>query len=128
MMPDEKNVTPDHAAVHEDAAPSYRGLKALVIGLGLGIVAMLGLIFYTIGERAADSLLVEEESTPVAVPEPVATAAMADLQVTRPEGGTLVAASVAGGELLLHFRTASGDILILVNRTTGAQTRVRIAD
>lgn len=131
MMPDEKNVTPDHTAADEDAAPAYRGLKALVIGLGLGIVAMLGLIFYTIGERAAESLLAEEGAPPpatVAAVEPVATTAMADLEVARPEGGRLVASSVAGNDLLLHFRTAAGDILIIVNRTTGEQTRVRITD
>ncbi len=127
MKPDEKNVTPDHADSGEEATANYRGLKALVIGLGVGIVAMLGLIFYTIAERAAESMLAEDKEPQVSQAfEPVSS--LSELEISRPDGSELVSVSSSGGELLLHFRSETGDMIIAVNRSTGEQTRVHIPD
>ncbi len=125
MKPDEKNVTPDHSDSSEEAVPSNRGLKAVVIGLGLGIVAMLGLIFYTIAERAAESFLVEDDATEISRASD-AVPLLPELQVARPVGSELVSVSSVRDELLLHFRMETGDVIIAVNRATGEQTRLDI--
>lgn len=97
----------------------------MVIGLGLGIVAMLGLIFYTIAERAAESFLVEDDATEISRASD-AVPLLPELQVARPVGSELVSVSSVRDELLLHFRMETGDVIIAVNRATGEQTRLDI--
>ncbi|NVJ99671.1 MAG: hypothetical protein HWE25_16090 [Alphaproteobacteria bacterium] len=130
MMPREENVTPKNAEGHEtesseaEAAPNFRGLKILVIALGVGIVGMLGLIVYTISQRAAAGLI-GDDTTPVAeivVPVEKAT----DFIVDRPKGSELVSVEVRGIEMIFHFRTDGADTVIILNRNSGEQSVVTV--
>lgn len=134
MMPQEENVTPpdehrqDSAVADDEVAPNYRGMKMLVIGLGIAIVGMLALIVYTISQRAAAGLLGEGAETQAEMQVESGAQAIPSGQHTlnRPDGAELVSVNAAGAELVFHFRSDAGDMVIVLDRRTGKQTTVTV--
>lgn len=103
------------------SAPFF--LKALVVGLGIAIIVMLGLILYKIVAGPES----EPEARPAPVPTPVTALPARDFDIDAPEGATLVAMVPAGAEVFLHFRLADGsDQIIILNRATGEQSSLRV--
>lgn len=124
MNGSEPKVTPPKASgIDEEtmeSAPFF--LKAIVVGLGIAIIAMLGLILYKIVTGPTD----EEAPAPVveAVLPPVQVEAK-DFDIAVPEGAVLVSMVPAGGEVFLHIRLTDGtDQVIILNRFTGEISRL----
>ncbi len=114
-------------------ADQHRGLKRLVLVLGLVLLALFAFVVYAIANRAAESFLElsdPAEEAPVAATEadPVTGAlASGDFKVRRPEGSTLVSVTGNARELIFHFRDATGgDLVVLVDRASGKQTPVQV--
>ncbi|SDE50150.1 hypothetical protein [Kordiimonas lacus] len=132
MMPQDEKVTPQNegAAVSggdDEAVPSHTGMKVLVIGLGIAILAMVGLMVYKISERAAQSLMGEGDTEAVATAPVMAPAqSYGDFQIERPAGATLMSVTGQGAELVFHFRSNAGDTIITLNRVTGEQAKVDV--
>lgn len=97
------------------SAPFF--LKAIVVGLGIAIIAMLGLILY----RIVSGPLPEEEEQPVAeVSAPVTAVPAGNFNVPVPEGAELISMVPAGAEVFLHFRLKEGtDQVVILNRING---------
>jgi hypothetical protein len=112
------------------AADQHKGLKRLVLVLGLVLLALFGFVVYAIANRAAESLMELEapaDETPIASAPVLSGLVADDFAVMRPEGSTLVSVSANARELIFHFRDAAGaDHVILVDRQTGSQTPVRV--
>ncbi|NVJ70949.1 MAG: hypothetical protein HWE08_11375 [Alphaproteobacteria bacterium] len=133
MMPQDEKVTPKNAAQdnspagEEGAVPNYRGLKILVIALGVAIAGMLALIVYTISQRMAEGLIegevveAEQGTEVVGVVEDYL-----NFSIERPKGAELVAVTASGRDLVFHFRSDLGDTVITLDRRTGAQSRVDV--
>lgn len=115
-----------------ESAPFF--LKAIVVGLGIAIIAMLGLILYKIVAGPA-----EEEITPSSVSTAAETEQLEsltgrlwmggpeaqDFDITVPEGATLVSTVPAGAEVFLHVKLADGtDQVLILNRVTGDISRL----
>ncbi|MBO6505619.1 MAG: hypothetical protein JJ850_08110 [Kordiimonadaceae bacterium] len=121
-----KVTSPKESVIDEEtmeSAPFF--LKAIVVGLGIAIIAMLALILYKIvtGPEA------EEEA-----PEPVVETVLPpsrieakDFDVAVPQGAALVSMVPAGTEVFLHVRLSDGtDQVIILNRVTGDVSRLSI--
>ncbi|WP_417460208.1 hypothetical protein [Kordiimonas sp.] len=120
-------------------ADQHKGLKTLVLVLGLVIVALFIFVVYAIANKATEQLIALDngEDQPIAeaapsTPQP-SQAAVSDVisagnyRVVRPAGSELLSAIASERELLLHFRRADGsDTLILVDRVSGKQTPVSV--
>ncbi len=123
-----KNVTSSRtsgetASEEEAPARSNTGLIILVVALGVAILAMMGLIIFKV--IAGDAKKSSKPAEKVAV---VASVAPADYHVKKPEGAVLASSSLQGAEVLLHFKTQDGnDVLIILDRKTGQQSKVFIA-
>jgi len=132
MMPQDEKVTPQNegapvSGAEEEAVPKHTGMKLLVIGLGIAILAMVGLMVYKISERAAESLMDEGDAGPVvAEPAVVPARSYGDFYVERPVGATLVSVSSQGAEMIFHFRSNEGDTIVTLNRLTGEQAKVDV--
>ena len=150
MMAEDQKVTPEidenqHSSTGEaggmdrlaeelgTVADQHRGLKTLVLVLGLVLLALFGFVVYAIANRAAESFISLEDPQPetpiaTAAPAPVTGAlAAGDFEVNRPAGSTLIAVTGNTRELIFHFRDTSGtDHVILVDRESGTQTPVRV--
>lgn len=133
MMPQDekvtlKNAAPDNSpAGEEDAVPNYRGLKILVIALGVAIAGMLALIVYTISQRMAGELIEGEAVESEHATEAVAVVeGYGNFSIERPKEAELVAVTASGRDLVFHFRSDLGDTVITLDRRTGAQTRVDV--
>lgn len=107
-------------------------LKAVVVGLGVAIIAMMGLILYRIvagpgEEPATGAASVPATSVPV-MSVPVSQGFSArDFDVQAPQGASLVAVVPAGADVFLHFRLEDGgDQVIILNRATGEQSTLRV--
>lgn len=115
-----------------ESAPFF--LKAIVVGLGIAIIAMLGLILYKIVAGPA-----EEKAVPASRPDPIAAEQLEslagrlwtdgpkaqDFDIAVPEGATLVSTVPAGAEVFLHVRLADGtDQVLILNRVTGDISRL----
>ncbi|WP_262691061.1 hypothetical protein [Kordiimonas aestuarii] len=116
-------------------ADQHRGLKTIVLVLGLVLVALFAFVVYAIANRAAESLMELEKpagDTPIAAMEAVpdmAAGALAagDYHVMRPEGSELMSVTGNARELIFHFRDgAGGDLVILLDRSSGRQTQVKV--
>ena len=158
MMPQNQNVTPQNAGDTQknqeghtkpddgedgdvgqvidelgNIADQHRGLKTLVLVLGLVIIALFVFVVYAIANRAAEAFLSIEEPQKIAAEQTMtgtagtASVSGADLTVARPDGGELVSASANGGELVLHFRHTDGsDTVVILDRSSGKQSRVTV--
>lgn len=119
MNGSDPKVTPESDETLE-SAPFF--LKAIVVGLGVAIIAMLGLILYKIVAGPAKD----------GAPEPIVEAVLPpaevqakDFDVLVPAGATLVAMVPAGSEVFLHVRLADGtDQVLILNRITGELSRL----
>ncbi|WP_417458674.1 hypothetical protein [Kordiimonas sp.] len=120
-------------------ADQHKGLKTLVLVLGLVIIALFIFVVYAIATKATEQLIALDngEKQPIAEVAPTTPApqkaltsdiiAAGDYHVVRPEGSELLSAIANERELLLHFRRADGsDTLILVDRASGKQTPVSV--
>lgn len=126
----------DMAQVAEElgaVADQHRGLKTLVLVLGLVLLALFVFVVYAIANRAAESFLTLEEPAqelPIAAMESepqMGALAAGDFRVSRPEGSTLVSVTGNARELIFHFRDRGGkDLVILVDRESGHQTPVHV--
>ena len=112
------------------AADQHKGLKRLVLVLGLVLLALFAFVVYAIANKAAESLIELEapvDEMPIAAAPVLNGLAAEGFAVVRPEGSTLVSVSGNARELIFHFRDNSGaDHIILVDRQTGTQTPVRV--
>ena len=125
------------------AAHQHKGLKTLVLVLGLVLVALFAFVVYAIANRAAESLMsledpvaeppIAEGATPVGDTENAgATGELAGetghgYHLLRPEGSELMSVSGNARELVFHFRdNRGGDLVILLDRATGRQTQVTV--
>jgi hypothetical protein len=114
-------------------ADQHRGLKTLVLVLGLVLLALFVFVVYAIANRAAESFLTLEEPAaelPIAAaeaPPQMGALVAGDFAVSRPEGSTLVSVTGNARELIFHFRDAAGsDLVVLVDRASGQQTPIRV--
>jgi hypothetical protein len=105
-----------------------RALKALVIGMGVLIVAGLGVVVYAVVDRLGAPE--ETAAAPPATPEAQRTAAsktLRNLHITLPAGTQIVSTSLGDGQLLLRLRNAEGmETLEIFDTETGRRLR-RIA-
>ena len=99
----------------EQPARAHRGMVALVIGLGLVFLLLFGIVVATIAFRLSGGGQEQAVS-----PAPADDTAIVHV---RPDGAELIAATWSDEGLLLHFRNASGDHLVLVNAETGREIR-----
>lgn len=99
-------------------------LKAIVVGLGIAIIGMLGLILYKIvagpSEEAAPTPIVEAVLPPAGI-------SAKDFDIAVPAGATLVSVQPHGAEVFLHVRLSDGsDKVIVVNRANGEISRLTL--
>ncbi len=120
-----ENVTHDN---DELVPPTPVWLKLLVVGLGVAIIAMLGLILYKIITGVGD--LADDTVSPTeVVAAPSAPLVNGDFEITRPANMELVAVVPAGNELFLHFRGQSGaDQIVIFNRVTGETSNLSVLE
>lgn len=109
--------TPDNDIAN---TPSYKALKAVVIGLGILLVLGFAVVVATIGYRIANM----GGDGPAEQPQPAAEAAAEQsfgiLTLSRPEGTRLVGVSADGAMTVLHFRDDAGnDELVFLETATG---------
>ena len=101
------------------SAPFF--LKAIVVGLGIAIIAMLGLILF----RIVSGPMPEESEPVTAISQPVTAAPSGNFNVPMPEGAELVRMVPAGTEVFLHFRLKGGaDQVVILDRATGEISRL----
>ena len=138
VTPDEPNVAPNMNTGEEEfpELKAPKGLKYLTIGLGLAIVFMIGLILYKLAETTGDALSGGDEEAPQAAASQPASLAPAAAQVSyagvtydveRPAGAELVSVTTNGAEIIFHFRSDAADIVTILDRRTGAITKVNVA-
>ena len=123
------NGTTENVTHHSDevVAPTPVWLKMLVVGLGVAIIAMLGLILYKIISGVGD--MTDDKAVPIeAAAARPALLAKGDFDIDRPANMELVAVVPAGNEVFLHFRGKNGtDQVIIFNRLTGDVSTLNIA-
>ena len=126
MNGSDAKVTPPKSDVIDEetmeSAPFF--LKAIVVGLGIAIIGMLGLILYKIvvgpSEGAAPTPIVEAALPPEGM-------GAKDFDVAVPAGATLVSVQPQGAEVFLHVRLSDGsDQVIIVNRASGEIARLTL--
>ncbi len=127
MNGSDQKVTPIDDEVME-SAPFW--LKAIVVGLGLAILGMLGLILYKIimgpgdkqpGDTPQDMPTINQSVGLVPAPP------SGDFDIDVPAGAALVTMVPSGPEVFLHFRLTDGsDQIIVLNRVTGETSTVGI--
>jgi len=126
------DVTPNSAAEDQEDIRAPMWLKMVVLFLGLGIIGMLGLIGYKImsggDDKASKSAVVgTETSTAVPLVQGVASPVkFGAYTVRRPAGSELVRVSSSPAEITFHFDGPEGDIIILLDRKTGRESRVSV--
>jgi len=115
-----------------DAPKAPLGLKILVVALGIAIIVMLGLIIWKVmagdHKKSVPATVPGVRMAPkehAQVPENV-EASYFDLTVTRPAKSELVRSTVAELEVVLHFRSATADTIIVINRATGKESRITV--
>lgn len=121
-----KVTSPKESVIDEEtmeSAPFF--LKAIVVGLGIAIIAMLALILYKIvtGPEAA-----EESPEPlVETVLPPSRIEAKDFDIVVPQGAALVSMVPGGTEVFLHVRLSDGsDQVIILNRVTGEVSRLSV--
>lgn len=122
MNGSDQKVTPiDDEAM--ESAPFW--LKAIVVGLGLAILGMLGLILYKIIVGPGEKQSGDTSQDLPAVSQSVGTPPSGDFDIDVPAGATLVTMVPAGAEVFLHFRLSDGsDQIIVLNRLTGETSKL----
>ena len=104
--------------------PSYKRLRALVIGLGIVLVVGFAVVFGTIIYRAVN--LMQGEPTEVATVEDDVVG-VGNSHIDRPIGAELVDVEIDDNTMVLRFSGPDGDTLIVVDMMTGQETgRVRV--
>ncbi|WP_417450547.1 hypothetical protein [Kordiimonas sp.] len=152
MMAEDKKVTSEiHSSHNQDGevlggmeqvteelqsvANQHRGLKMLVLVLGLVLIALFAFVVYAIANRAAESFLSADEpaaESPVASDEESGVEGSdafteGDFSVARPAGTELLSVTGTPAELIFHFRDRSGgDLIVLLDRVSGQQTVVSV--
>lgn len=102
-------------------------LKAVVVGLGIAIIAMMGLILYRIVAGPGEEPATGSAAAPVMSVPAYQGLSARDFDVQAPQGASLVAMVPAGTEVFLHFRLEDGgDQVIILNRATGEQSTLRV--
>ena len=122
---DAKVTPPKSGGIDEEtmeSAPFF--LKAIVVGLGIAIIGMLGLILYKIvagpSEEAAPTPVVEAVLPPAGIDAK-------DFDIAVPADATLVSMQPQGAEVFLHVRLSDGsDQVIVVNRASGEIARLTL--
>jgi len=110
----------------EEAPQTPVVLKVLVVVLGVAIIFMLGLIIWKV--MAGDHKPTTGEPAVEAIVKASEPAESFDLNITRPAASELISTHVGPNEITLHFRSESADTLIIVNKTTGKQSRLVVPD
>jgi len=131
MTAAKQNVTENGTEQHK--APF--GLKLLVVGLGIAIVIMLGLIIFKV--IAGDHKKTKKTELPlqqVSEAQPQisrviesVTGINFNLTMKRPAGSDLISASTTATEIILHFKSAQADTIVVVNRKTGKESRLTVS-
>ena len=116
-----------------------RGLKILVIVLGIAIVVMLALIIFKIADNVTKTVASDAgengTDTPAQVYQPAGDAGTAGQSVqtksglwtvNRPQGMTLKSVSTSEGETQLHFSGTGGDVIILLDTKSGKEQRINV--
>ncbi len=100
-------------------------LKAIVVGLGIAIIAMMGLILYRIVSGPSEEPETVSALAPAISAPTSQNLSARDFNIDAPQGASLVAMVPAGAEVFLHFRLEDGsDQVIILNRATGEQSTV----
>ncbi len=102
-----------------DQTQDYRGLKALVIGMGVLIIIGTAVVIGVIIHRLyAASTALKPEPSPIAAP---ATAAF-HTRLPAPTGSTIKSVTATNNRLAVGISTPQGGKIILINPRTGAIT------
>ena len=124
MTLDNEKVTP--ASAGENTA-MMRGLKILVVGLGVAIIFMIVLIIVTaISRSGQDDLAVATAGASVDLQKPgaipQATTPQGPVLIEAPEGMSFDQALVFDGKVVLQFRDADGGKKLITVAPTGQVT------
>ena len=110
----------------EEAPQTPLGLKVLVVVLGLAIIFMLGLIIWKVMVGGAEKNVPAPVTVAPTYDTPAAVESF-ELAVVRPADSDLISTQVSTTEIVLHFRSAAGDTVVIVDRRTGKESRLSIA-
>ena len=102
-----------------DQTQSYRGLKALVIGMGVLIIIGTALVIGVIIHR-----LYAASTAPKPEPSPIAARPTTPFHtsIPAPNGGTIKSVIALGHHLAVRVSTPQGGEIILINPRNGAIT------
>jgi hypothetical protein len=102
-----------------DQTQSYRGLKALVIGMGVLIIIGTAMVIGVIIHR-----LYAVSTAPKPEPSPIAARPTAPFHTSlpAPNGGTIKNVIALGHNLAVRVSTPQGGEIVLINPRTGAIT------
>jgi hypothetical protein len=104
-----------------ETTANLRLLKAVVIILGVAILAAIGVIIVTIVERAGN-LAADPDPGPVSATGRSAPAAFGERHLAVPDGDRVVAMTADGDRLVLRLeRPDGGTYLLVVDLRTGAR-------
>ncbi len=113
-----------------DGAP--KGLKILVIVMGVMILAMIALIIGTIAYRASVGVVKIDERVEADAPQPTQAHSVPSMpsmgklkkiiEVVRPKASVFIKSELSGSTLLLQFKSDSGaDIIKLLDLVSGME-------
>ena len=129
MTANDDNVTSTDALkaeiIEKSLEATPKGMKVVVLVLGILIIGMLLLIIGKIVFRAPKEIVVPK---PAIVTERVVAAQPTSLMrikpmidVVRPDGATLVSSHISGKRLMLQFKSTDGaDSIMIVDLTNGS--------
>ncbi len=104
-----------------ETTANLRLLKAVVIILGVAIVAVLAVIVVTIVQRAGE-LAAEREPAASPVTGEAAPAAFGERNLVVPAGDRIIAMTATGDRLILRLdRPDGGEYLLVVDLKTGVR-------
>ena len=124
MTATNKNVTPDDTGNDQETPAVPRGLKILVVALGVAILAMLVLIIYKV--LAGDHKSSSKNPAQKVTSQTLGSIDFTNVALKRPAGSVLVKATNGPAEIMLQFSGPEGDTLIFINRQTGAESRISV--
>jgi len=101
------------------------GLKILVVVLGIAIVVMLVLIIWKV--MVGDGKESRPETVAVSEVQLGSSPFLVDMAIERPAGSELVSTKASATEIILHFSSSEADMIVIIDRRSGKESRLTIA-
>lgn len=123
MTAEMQNVTSNMDDEETTKAPI--GLVILVVALGVAIIGMLGLMAFKIMSGDASK---QKKQTAAVEMSTVPAASFDELKVSKPADSTLSKIETNDNSVILHYRGEDKVTLIVIDRVTGKESRIIVAE